>query len=223
MEPLPVAYTHVHRAYRRRRASTGRWSHVQGPTHTCTGRKDRNGRVKPHKRAQGVQAARGRYRHVEPSPGVYTHVHRPNRSKRAGTGTRSNVKGPTHTCTTRRGRYGPVQAWGATSSGLYTRAQGVQTENRPKRAGTGTLSPVWGPKRTCTEGTGQKGPVGARGATSIGRNAPVQARPATVGTNKQVHRAYNRSLQWLDVPYKLKRAGTGTCSHVQGPTHVHRA
>ena len=79
--------------------------YVQGHTHACTGsvhgkklasvRGTTSRGVHMHK--QGVHTEKGRYRHVDVRPEVYTHVHKAYTPKRGGTGTWMHVKRHTHT------------------------------------------------------------------------------------------------------------------------------
>ena len=93
-------------------------------------------------RAHGPRSQKGRYRHVDPRPGAYSHVHRANTPERTVRDTWIHVQGRTATRTWRthptepvqpralgqHSRKGPVQAHGSTSRGVQPRVQGQPTE-----------------------------------------------------------------------------------------------
>ena len=151
------------------RTGTGTWNHIQGPTDTRTCRTARNGTAQGRgstsrglpPRAQVEQPEKGWHKDVDTRPWAYRHGHKSYSPKRAGTRTWIHVQRSTATCTGRTPRKGPVQGQGPTA--------------------------------TCT---GQ-----------AARKVPAQGRKPRPGVYRLIHR-------WNI----LKRAGTGTWNHVLGPT-----
>ena len=204
MDPRPGTYIHVLWSNTRKRAASGTWIHVQGPTATCTGRSHGKGRALARGSTSfGLQprglvehAEKGRHWHMDQRPGAYSHVIWSNTRKRAASGTWIHVQVPTAWCGGRTRGKGRPLARGPTSRGLQPRAlveheqkgghwhvdprpgaySHVDCSNKRKSVVTGTWIQVHGPKATCTSRTRGKGRQLARRSTSWGLQprAPVE-------------------------------------------------
>ena len=114
LEPYPGAYSHVHKSSSPKRAGTGTWIHVQGPTATYTSRKGRKGRIRRPK---------GRYIDVDPPLGSLLHLHRLNNPKTSVTRTWNLDQGPKDTSTSVTARNGPAHGRGTMSRDVQPLSQ----------------------------------------------------------------------------------------------------
>ena len=244
MDQPPCVYTFVHRSNTRKRAATGTWINVQGPTPPCTGRthgkKPTGGWIHIHgstllctSRTHGrgrLQVRGSTSRGLHPRAEV-------EQSEKAATGPQIYVQGPTHPCTGQIHGKGRLLARGFTSRGLKPRSHVEHAENggyrhvdaRPgaythvhksytrKRAAKGTWIHVQAPTPTCTGRTHKKRRLQARGSTSRGQHPRALVEHAEKGGDRYVD---PRSGAYTPVHglNTRKRTATGTLIKVQGPT-----
>ena len=230
----------MHRSYTQEQAGSGSCSNATGVHTRVQGVHARTSRFQARGASSTeVQARTVRYRRVEPRPGAYTHVHRPYTPERAGTATWSHVQGRTHTCIGRTRRNGPVQARGATSRSVHTRAMALHAGTcrdrhlephpraytrehipyTPERTGRGTWSYVQGRTHACTGRIHPNGPVQKREATSMGVHTSAEGVHTGTGRYRHVERkpgAYTRALR----AYTQERSGTVAWSHVHWCKHT---
>ena len=210
VDPRPVAYSHVNRAYKPKRAGRATWIHIRRRKATCTALHNEkgpapgrvSGGVQP--REQGVHTEKGRHRQVEPRPEVYSRVHRAYIPKRACTGTRIRVRRRAAICRVHR-VYNPKRAARGTSIHVGRRSATYTWPIHRKGPAQARGSMTWRRTATRTGPTHQKGRQQARGSTSGG----VQPRAVGVHTEKGRPR-YVDSRPGADIPvhraYAPKRA-----------------